>query len=254
MAGHEFQEAFKNYRDLRFLDRNLKDWEDKLGVFGDMLDNRRRAYAERLPAVQAQARAVNLKALAERRDAVAAEVERAVREQDPQAFANAKDRELLAVVDAVKKGLADVSDTAEAERIRERTRLVSGALTWRLAQEYPARAWEARKDMKTIDAELAQAREREAAVARAQVEEPARHEAFAKRIAELAARIKGLIPRVAALSEDQRRQVQEIAVAELNRQKERLAAYSQQARFAVAQMYDRATSAPQKKDSDAPAQ
>lgn len=254
MAGHEFQEAFKNYRDLRFLDRNLKDWEDKLGVFGDMLDNRRRAYAERLPAVQARSRAVNLKALAERRDAVAGEVERAVREQDPQAFANAKDRELLAVVDAVKKGLADVSDAAEAERIRERTRLVSGALTWRLAQEYPARSWEAQKDMKTIAAELAQAREREAAVARAQVEEPARHEAFAKRIAELAARIKGLIPRVAALSEDQRRQVQEIAVAELNRQKERLAAYSQQARFAVAQMYDRATSAPQKKDSDAPAQ
>ena len=254
MAGHEFQEAFKNYRDLRFLDRNLKDWEDKLGVFGDMLDNRRRAYAERLPAVQAQARAVNLKALAERRDAVAGEVERAVREQDPQAFANPKDRELLAVVDAVTKGVSDVSDTAEAERIRERTRLVSGALTWRLAQEYPARAWEAQKDMKTIAAELAQAREREAAVARAQVEEPARHEAFARRIAELAARIKGLIPRVAALSEDQRRQVQEIAVAELNRQKERLATYSQQARFAVAQMYDRATSAPQKKDSDAPAQ
>jgi hypothetical protein len=254
MAGHEFQEAFKNYRDLRFLSTNLKDWEDKLGVFGDMLDNRRRAYAERLPAVQAQARAVNLKALQDRRDAVSAEVERAVREQDPQAFATVKDLELLGVIEGVKQGLKDVRDAAEAERIRERARLVSGAMTWRLAQEYPARSWEAQKDMKTIDAELAMAREREAAVARAQVEEPARHEAFAKRIAELAARIKGLIPRVAALSDDQRKEVQEIAVAELNRQKERLAVYSQQARFAVAQMYDRATSEPQKKDSDAPAQ
>ncbi len=254
MAGHEFQEAFKNYRDLRFLDRNLKEWEDKLGVFGDMLENRRRAYAERLPAVQAQARAVNLKALGDRRDAVTGEVERALREQDPQAFATVKDRELLDLIDGVKQGLKDVGDAAEAERIRERTRLVSGALTWRLAQEYPARAWDAQKDLKVIDAELAQAREREAAVARAQVEEPARHEAFAKRIAELAARIKGLIPRVAALSDAQRKEVQEIAVAELNRQKERLAMYSQQARFSVAQMYDRATTEPQKKDSDAPAQ
>ncbi len=254
MAGHEFQEAFKNYRDLRFLDRNLKDWEDKLGVFGDMLDNRRRAYAERLPAVQAQARAVNLKALGERRDAVTSEVERALREQDPQAFATVKDRELLDLIDGLKQGLKDVGDSAEAERIRERTRLVSGALTWRLAQEYPARAWDAQKDLKVIDAELALAREREAAVARAQVEEPARHEDFARRIAELAARIKGLIPRVAALSDAQRKEVQEIAVAELNRQKERLAVYSQQARFSVAQMYDRATTEPQKKDSDAPAQ
>lgn len=254
MAGHEFQEAFKNWRDLRFLATNLKDWEDKLGIFGDMLDNRRRAYAERLPAVQAQARAVNLQALQQRRDAVAADVERALREQDPQAFANVKDRELLDMIDGVKQGLKDVGDAAEAQRLRERTRLVAGALEWRLTQEYAARSWDAQKDMKTIDAELALAQQRAAAVARAQVEEPARHEAFAKRIAELSARIKGLIPRVAALSNEQGREVQELAVAELARQKDRLAAYSQQARFSVAQMYDRATSeTPTKKDSDAPA-
>ncbi len=254
MAGHEFQEAFKNWRDLRFLSTNLKDWEDKLGIFGDMLDNRRRAYAERLPGVQAQARAVNLQALQQRRDAVAAEVERAVREQDPQAFANVKDRELLDLIEGVKQGLKDVGDAAEAQRLRERTRLVAGALEWRLTQEYAARSWDAQKDMKTIDAELALAREREAAVARAQVEEPARHEAFAKRIAELSARIKALIPRVATLSNEQGKEVQELAVAELARQKDRLAVYSQQARFAVAQMYDRATSeTPTKKDSDAPA-
>lgn len=254
MAGHEFQEAFKNWRDLRFLATNLKDWEDKLGIFGDMLDNRRRAYAERLPAVQAQARTVNLQALQQRRDAVAADVERAVREQDPQAFANVKDRELLDLIEGVKQGLKDVSDAAEAQRLRERTRLAAGALEWRLTQEYAARSWDAQKDMKTIDAELALAQQRAAAVARAQVEEPARHEAFAKRIAELSARIKGLIPRVAALSGEQGREVQELAVAELARQKDRLAIYSQQARFAVAQMYDRATSeTPTKKDSDAPA-
>lgn len=254
MAGHEFQEAFKNWRDLRFLATNLKDWEDKLGIFGDMLDNRRRAYAERLPAVQAQARAVNLRSLQERRDAVAADVERALRDQDPQAFANVKDRELLDLIEGVKQGLKDVSDAAEAQRLRERTRLVAGALEWRLTQEYAARSWDAQKDIKTIDAELALAQQRVAAVARAQVEEPARHEAFAKRIAELTARIKGLIPRVAALSNEQGREVQELAVAELSRQKDRLATYSQQARFSVAQMYDRATSeTPAKKDSDAPA-
>ena len=53
LAQHEFQEAFKNYRDLRFLDRNLQGWADKLGVFDDMLANRRQAYAERLPKVRA---------------------------------------------------------------------------------------------------------------------------------------------------------------------------------------------------------
>lgn len=252
MAGHEFQEAFKNWRDLRFLTSNLKDWEDKLGVFGDMLDNRRRAYAERLPAVQAQARQVNLAALQQRRDEVTGEVERAVREQDAAAFANEKDRELMDTITVVQEGVKTLGGDADAQRARERARLVAGAMTWRLAQEYPARSWEAQKDLKTIDTELAQAREREAAVARAQVEEPARHEAFARRIAELAARIKALTPQVAALSVDQQKEVQELAVAELGRQKERLAVYAQQARFAVAQMYDRAASESPRKDSDAP--
>ena len=35
--------------------------------------------------------------------------------------------------------------------------------------------------------------------------------------------------------------MQDLAVAELERQKDRLAVYAMQARFAVAQLYDRAT-------------
>jgi len=45
---------------------------------------------------------------------------------------------------------------------------------------------------------------------------------------------------------------QELAVAELERQKDRLATYATQARYAVAQLYDRANLA--KKDDDAPKQ
>jgi len=56
-----------------------------------------------------------------------------------------------------------------------------------------------------------------------------------------------LIPLVASLSKEQQEALQELAVAELAHQKERLAAYSTQARFAVAQLYDRANKA---KDAD----
>ena len=251
LAGHEFQEAFKNYRDLRFLSQNLKDWEDKLGVFGDMLDNRRRAYAERLPQVRAKAGAVDLDAMGRRRDAVAGEVARAEREQDGAAFANTRDRELLELLAGVQDGIKSLGTDADAERTRQRARLAAGALTWRLAQEYPARAWEAKKDLLVIDTELEQARLHDAAITQAQRDEPARQEAFAKRIAELAQRIKALIPRVASLTKDQQQEVQELAVAELARQKDRMVAYSQQARFAVAQMYDRAAAPPPRKEDDA---
>ena len=113
-------------------------------------------------------------------------------------------------------------------------------MTWQLAQDYPTRLWESQKALKAIDAGLEQAQTREAALATAQRDEPARFAQFEKRIAELAKRIRAMIPRVAALSREQQGHVQELAVAELDQQKERLATYVTQARFAVAQLHDRA--------------
>jgi hypothetical protein len=47
---------------------------------------------------------------------------------------------------------------------------------------------------------------------------------------------------VASLSQAQQQALQEIAVAQLAQQQDRLDAYAVQARFAVAQMYDQANS------------
>ena len=64
LAGHAFQEAFKNLRDLQFLDGNLGQWQEQLGTYADMLDNRRRAFEQKLPAVRANTGAADIAALA----------------------------------------------------------------------------------------------------------------------------------------------------------------------------------------------
>ena len=238
-AQHEFQEAFKNYRDLRFLSKNLEEWRDKLGVFDDMLATRRKAFAERLPQVHERAGGTGLDGLQMRADAVAAEVARAEAAPDGVAFADAKQVDLLERVARVQSTLKDAGTGAEFDRLRERLRLAAGALTWQLAQDQGARAWQAKKQLAIINQQFAQARQRDAALAQAQRDEPARFDVFGKRIAALAPLLNAVIPRVAALSKEQQGEVQEIAVAELTRQKERLAVYATQARFAVAQLYDR---------------
>jgi len=241
LAQHEFQEAFKNYRDLLFLARNLQGWADNLGVFGDMLDNRRKAFAERLPKVREQAAQTGLNALQQRRDGIAAEVAQAEQTADGLALADARQRALLERLKSVKDTLAKLGDAPEHAAARERARLAEGALTWALAQQHPARMWDANKAMKTIDAELQAALRRDAALGQAQRDEPARFDAFGQRIGSLSERVQALMPRVAALTREQQEAVQELAVAELQRQKERLQVYTVQARFAVAQLYDRAT-------------
>jgi hypothetical protein len=240
LAQHEFQEAFKNYRDLRFLTKNLEEWRDKLGVFDDMLANRRKAYAERLPQVRARASEINLDALRQRGDAVAAEVTAGEQAADGVAFANANQLDLKERIARVQAATKDSGSDGDLVKARERARLAAGALTWQLAQDYSGRIWSAKREIAAINEELAQAQRRDAALAQAQRDEPARFDAFAKRIAALTPVLQAVLPRVAALTQEQQVAVQDIAVTELTRQKERLAVYSTQARFAVAQLYDRA--------------
>jgi hypothetical protein len=249
LAQHSFQEAFKNYRDLQFLSKNLQDWQDNLGVYGHMLDNRRQAYAKRLPEVRSKAGAIDLDALQKRRDEAAAELARVEAEADGRAFLDARQRDLVERLEGVQAVLRATGNDPAFAAQRERARLAAGALTWELAIQFPARAWDAKKNLTQIDGHLAHARKLEGALAQAQRDEPVRQEQFAGRIVELDKRIRGLIPRVAALSREQQGYVQELAVSELEGQKERLAIYATQARFAVAQLYDRASVA--KKDDDA---
>jgi len=258
LAKHEFQEAFKNYRDLRFLEKNLDGWRDKLVVYEDMLGNRKRAFDERLPKTREQQGGLGIAQVQSRRDKLAAELSAAEEAADGVAFADDKERELQARLAGIQEVLGKLNETAldaDSAKIRdnakERARLAAGALTWNLAQEHKPRLWGAQKALKVADAELAEASRRDAALAQAARDEPARFADFAKRLAELDGRVKALIPRVAALGREQQGEVQELAVAELVTQKERLAAYSMQARFAVAQLYDRANDPNAGKSKDA---
>jgi hypothetical protein len=241
LATHEFQEAFKNYRDLLFLARNLQQWQESLGVLRDMLANRSQAYAERLPQVLEKERALNLAAHEQRHDALVAELERVEREADAQAFATARERELQSRLDRVRDTLERGGSDPELAQARERYRRAAGALLWQQNDQFAVRLWNAKKGMQELQRNLSRAQQRNVAIAVAQRDEPARLDQFATRIDALSARVEAMIPRVAALSGEQGNAVQELAVAELLRQKERLAAYGTQARFAVAQIYDRAS-------------
>jgi len=241
LATHEFQEAFKNYRDLLFMARNLQQWQESLDVLRDMLANRRQAFAERLPQVLEKERAANQAAAEQRHAALAAELERVEREVDAAAFATAAERAMQMRLARVRDTLERSGADPELGEARERLRRVAGALLWQQNDQFAARLWNAKKGMQELQRNLEQSRTRTAAIAAAQRDEPLRMDRFAERIEELAGRVRATVPRVATLAREQQGEVQELAVAALERQKERVAAYGTQARFALAQIYDQAT-------------
>jgi len=243
LAQHDFQEAFKNFRDLRFLEDNLQQWRDTLAVFRDMLENRRQAYAARLQPIRdgALADAAKVSELRLRRDALSADVAKAETDVDGLAYADAAQRALLARVERLQAALKTESANPDIAALRDRVRLSAGVLAWELAQAYPARRWATQKDMTVVNQQLEQASVREAALAQAQRDEPARFERFAARIEALAKQLDTTLPRVTALKTEQQGAAQQMAEAALVNQKQRLVAYTMQARFEIAQLIDRAT-------------
>ncbi len=240
LAEHAFQEGFKNFRDLLFLERNLRQWRETLSAFRDMLANRRAAFAERLPQVRSQESALGVPELEQRAAALAAEVQRIEAQADVAGLADRKERELAARLAGVFEVLKRLPDDEATTSARQRADRIAGALLWQQTQRYPERLWQAKKGVQVIEATLADAKRAAAALGEAQRDEPTRFERFATRIEALEKRIDAMLPRAVDLARAQQQQVQEIAVAALQRNKQRLVEYASQARFAVAQIHDRA--------------
>jgi len=242
LSGHDFQEALKNYRDLRFLQARLDQWSSDVGIYQDMLDARRAAFAKRLPAVQQSRRAQDLAKLTAARTGYADELARIESESRVEALATDKEQELLARLERIRQLLArQVDATSEAQ---QRYHLLRGLLTWDITADFASRLWQAKSSLNELDRLLQEAGTRRDALERAQQEMPRAFQAFDERIRELLPRIRQLRGTSNELARAQEVHLGELAITELLRQQERLATYLTQARFAVAQIYDQSSSSP----------
>jgi len=243
LADHEFQEALKNFRDLKSLRDNLENWRETFDVFSNMLDTRQLAFENRLPAATRMMENADLDALERRHDelrAALAQIEDAGNVVD---FATPRERRLWDEVSELGATPALQGSLAEAEQPRKKLRLLRGVLLWEMENNFPARVWRQKKDLREIGRAIDQARRLHELAAAALASEPENLAEFAARIRILAPRIDGLLARLDALTALQQAEVNRIAVRELEDRKRRLDTYTVQARFALAGIYDRASGA-----------
>jgi hypothetical protein len=244
MASNEFQEGLKNYRDLLLMQKNLEKGKESLGAFENMIETRRRAFEQRAPQLSSVLGSVDFVGLEARRQGLEGAVGVIDQEKNLIGFATTREREQYERVKRVEQALekADPNDPATAEQ-REKLRLIRGTLLWSFEASYKARLFKERKELRELDLAYQEAVRRAELVKRAGVDYPARTEAFAKRVAALQPKMGDLGVRLAAAGQAQNRYLAQVAIRELEAQKERLAAYSLQARFALASIYDRASNA-----------
>jgi len=242
LADNDFQEGLKNYRDLKFFSGTLERWRDDMDAFGAMIDTRERAYSERLPRADALLATDRPGELLGARTAVDARLNAAETAGDVAALGTAEQRAQWARIRALEEALVTAGADPDAQAALDKLRLIKGALYWKLDESFKARVYEERLGIREIDAALNEAQNRWARVQRARGSVPQNTGEFAARIAALNERIASMGAGLRDTSERQERFLTQLAQNELVAQKGRLAAYEVQARFALADIYDRAVS------------
>jgi hypothetical protein len=240
LAGHDFQEGLKNYRDLSYLGTTLDRWAESMAAFENMIDTRERAYAERLPrtdAMLADGTADKYQRVRNELDGRLKTIEAA---GDVAALGSPEERDQWERIQRLEAVLADLPNDEENAALRDRLRLVKGVLYFRLNDSFKARLWRERRTIKDLDLALHEAQARWIRVERARKSVPTNTGEFDARIAALQQRIDAIQIRLVDAAKKQNDFLAQVAVRELQGQKDRLATYQIQARFALASMYDRA--------------
>ncbi|MDE2250072.1 MAG: hypothetical protein KGL25_01520, partial [Gammaproteobacteria bacterium] len=242
LADNDFQEGLKNYRDLGYLAGTLRRWDESMDAFRAMIDTRQQAYAGRLPRADALLASNAPARLLAARAAIDSRLTAIETGADVAALGTPEERAQWAKVRALETALADAGggDADELRTERDKIRLMKGVLYWRLDAHFKERSYAERRALRSLDAQLNEAQNRWVRVQRARSSVPNNTGEFEARIAALAARIAELRQRLAQSAQQQNHYLEQLAGNALLEQKDRLAAYEVQARFALADIYDRA--------------
>jgi hypothetical protein len=238
LATHKFQEGLKNLRDLHYLWKNLDDWQRSIDVFRNMLSTRELAYSERLPRVQSSLAQADLDGMVSRKLEFDARVKSIEENNDALALATKREFELWGEITAIERNPALGANIPEAEEVRDKVRLLKGALQWTLDREFKMRLSTVRRNLTQTGEALVETRRSRRQIDETMRTEPELFSNFNNRVEGLSPQIDALKARVESAMVAQRGFMEGVAVEELRAQKQRLDTYTVQARFALAAIYD----------------
>ena len=241
LADNDFQEGLKNWRDLRYLRRDLTRWDDSMDAFAAMIDTRERAYAKQLPQVDALLASGRPEQLRAQRDQAYSRLNAIEIGDDVAALGTPEQREQWSQIQQLEEQANAMPAGIERFETLDKLRLIKGTLYWQLDADFKERSYQQHRALKQVDSQLEELQNRWVRVQRAREMMPSNTGDFAARIAALAERIKIIRARLADSSQQQSQYLASLAADELQSQHDRLETYAMQARLQLADIYDRSS-------------
>src|SRR5215471_17644770 len=244
MASHDFQTALQNYLDLEDLRSKFIAWKNSLDAFDDITRLRGQNYEPLLPEVDAQFQELDsrIRLRLEQHRHLAERLKAILTAPRPDYLATAEEQIAGERIALIEKRLGD-SDHPESLALRQRAARLRGTLTWRLETEYPERLTAAYAHLNELNAPVDALTRQYDAFVRTRQAATHSYVGYDVQIARLRERVSDASQRVDILLARQGHLIETVAVNQLEARRERLVAQQAEARFGVADSYDRAARA-----------
>jgi hypothetical protein len=248
MARHEFHEAIKNLRDLKFLINKVERWQAELPAVDSMLALRRETYQSQLTRLTPEQTLDKVLDVRTTRDIYAKELAQIEADEDAFALATEKEQKLQQRLAWMEERIWRLSSqpgphTRRLAGFRDRYRFYKGLLDYDILTTYPIRRWEVRKSLKSLDADLAQTLEQQNSLQKARANAPLDFDGYALRIQRMGATMAILHGQLQTTFDEQKALLQKMVDVELDKLRTHLVDYLDQARFSLAHVQDMATDA-----------
>jgi tetratricopeptide (TPR) repeat protein len=244
MASHDFQTALHNYLDLEDLQSRLTTSKTSLDAFDDIIRLRGENYEPLLPGVDAQFRALDsrIRLRLEQRKHLSERLQSMLTAPRPDYLATAEERIAGERIALIEKQLGN-ADNPESLALRQRAARLRGAITWRMETEYQKRLTEAHVHLNELNANIDALNKQYDAFVRTRQAATHSYVGYDVQIPRLRERVEEALQRVDSLMARQGHLIETVAINQLETRRERLVAQQTEARFGIADSYDRASRA-----------
>src|SRR5262245_57955456 len=244
MASHDFQTALHNYLDLEDLQSRLITWKTSLDAFEDIIRLRGQNYEPLLPETDAQFRELDsrMRLRREERKHLTERLKSILTAPRPDYLATADEQIAGERLALIEKQIGD-SDSPASVALRQRVARVRGAITWRQETEYQKRLTAAHVHLGELNTQVDALTKEYDAFVRTRQAATHSYVGYDVQITRLRERVSEGLQRVEMLMARQGHLIETVAINQLQVRRERLVAQQTEARFGVADSYDRASRA-----------
>lgn len=241
MASNDFQSSLRNYQDLEDLRQRLDAWVGHIDAYEEIIALRRRYYEPLLPDLDKRFRVLDsrIRLRMEQRQSLADRLEHMLVMPRPEFLATADERIAQQQLLEQEK-LYQQDESAAGAEARRRIARMQGVIRFNIDTSYDQRYTDTYKNLYALDDEIARMRAIYQNFVRTRQAATQSYQGYTATLNQSRTSIREASTQVATLMARQGRMIEMMAINEFEQRRKRIEQYQVQARFAMAESYDRA--------------